>query len=190
MPASNIPPELPDAPAGHRWCRAVRFQEDGTTDISYELIEERHLISDQDLSPKARLDRFHAKHGPDYVVERGMVYYPDGAHRHQEANGMLWEPSKDLYERQQCILHFWKLKLERLVVQFDEQKQLLLHKVTIDNDGKARLKELQAETRRCQKEHRIAEDRLLELMPRMVANPSFDLPDNSEFKDSIKSIEI
>jgi hypothetical protein len=76
---------------------------------------------------------FEFKHGTQFVVENGWLYYPDGTKRENTpAYGVIVEPQSD-YEKAQGVLRYWQILLQRAVNKFSDWKALLKTRAEDEN---------------------------------------------------------
>lgn len=74
------------------------------------------------LTPHQIAQRFEVQHGPESEHDGGWIYYPDGAMREVNPLGAFVDPppqEADLFRRK---AHYQKLRLARLVREFDRVK--------------------------------------------------------------------
>lgn len=76
------------------------------------------------FNPNMGVAEFDHRHGgqSQRIEDAGWIYYSDGAIRGASSLGELREPSADPYERAQTICHYWKLKSDAAVNDFNELK--------------------------------------------------------------------
>jgi len=87
----------------------------------------------QNAHARAR-EHFHIIHGPDSIGINGMLYYPDGARMGQSALGEILEPPTDPAELAKMQIVYFRERLRRAVLEFDELKRQLASQAKASRD--------------------------------------------------------
>lgn len=97
---------------------------------------------DYGRDPKTRIECFEKIHGPDFACGEAFIYYQDGARREHNPLGAFNEPPEDPRKLYHNICHFYQLKLDQAVSQFDELKDHLAKYPGLDPNGDENIKKL------------------------------------------------
>lgn len=158
-------------------------------------------MSFQNAHARAR-EHFDIIHGADCVGINGTLYYRDGARMGQSAYGEMLEPPTDPAELAKMQIVYFRERLRRAVLEFDELKRQLASQAKASRDWGyppppdselERLKSMQRGVQELRAELEAAEERLRAASPAEQAAKALAAENAArcdEFANSIAHIQV